>query len=260
MTQSIHRRTTIERLSYDPRTGRRPGSLTRPMTVACAVAGWAAVPLDRAPLAYWLMWASLVAGVVLWVLAGRPASTPGGVDVHTSAGTITASSHRSAVAYPAVALLVWGIPLALAIAGTAIYGFDGGLHLVALGVVLPAVGIVLAVLRLVVSLGSVDLRLDAGGLHTSAPLLSARTLTWDEIGEATSSLDRLTLALASGGTVALNIRLQRTDHTVLAEIITRCAEHPIARERLGDVILGDLLLNAAPDGTEPEPTPTRDWS
>lgn len=100
-----------------------------------------------------------------------------------------------------------------------------------------------------------------GGVHVgtspgaiSAPLFPSRTLDWEAIDRAVGDRKHLSLTLSSGAVLVLDSRLQRTDHTVLVELINRCAQHRVARERIGDVILGDILLDAAPDGTEPAHT------
>ncbi|MGF9660214.1 hypothetical protein AAIH18_22545, partial [Pantoea agglomerans] len=120
-----------------------------------------------------------------------------------------------------------------------------------LGAALALVGVGYAIWRLIAALRSVDLLFDARALTATAPLFRSRTLDWDTIDHAVGDRKRLSLTLSSGEVFVLGARLQRTDHTVLVELIDRCAQHPVARERIGDVILGDLLLDAAADGAEP---------
>lgn len=198
----------------------------------------------------------LIATAALVVGIARPSHRPGGVDVLTSTGTIIARSRRR--------VMIWCLALLLVTAATgAAYflalDFPGGVPgSRSAGFLLIAIGcFVYAAWRLIGAVTSSDLRLDAEGVHISSPVRRARLIEWDDIMLTTGTESHLVLVLSDGTEPSFPFRSQATDPRVLRALIDRCSAFPAARERIGDTILGDLLLDAAPDGTEPsEPNGT----
>lgn len=188
--------------------------------------------------------AALVVGIV------RPSHRPGGVDVLTSSGTITARSRRRVILWCLALLLVaaaTGVAYLLAI------HFPGGLPgRRSAGFFLLAIGcFIFAAWRLIGAVTSSDLRLDAQGIRISSPVRRTRLVEWDEIMLTTGTDSHLVLVLSDGTEPSFPFRHQATDPQVLRALIDRCSAYPVARARIGDVILGDLLVDATPDGTEP---------
>lgn len=246
---STLRETTIDRLTYL----RPPFTSTRGFRVplyGLGAVALLAVSFEDVALIKALLGGCFVIMALLWALAVGEPSIPGGVRVRTTSGAISAPSQRKAGTYAAVLLLVSAVPLTLYACMAAAEGLSPRLSY-NLGAALALVAFGYALWRLIAALHSVDLLFDARALTAAAPLFPRRALDWDAIASAVGNRKRLTLTLSSGEELVLDTRLQRTDHTVLVELINRCAQHPVARGRIGDVILGDLLLDAAPDGTEP---------
>ncbi|WP_194763131.1 hypothetical protein [Microbacterium sp. UFMG61] len=251
---SILRETTIDRLASHRPSFTSTRGFRVPLYGLGAVA-LLAVSFENEAVIKALLGGCFVIMALLWALAVGEPSISGGVHVRTSSGAISAPSHRKAGIYAAVLLVVSAIPLTLYAWMAAAEGLSRRLSY-NLSAALALVGVGYALWRLIAALRSVDLLFDARALTAAAPLFPRRALEWDAIASVVGDRKRLTLTLSSGDTLVLDTRLQRTDHTVLVELINRCAQHPVARGRIGDVILGDLLLDAAPDGTEP-PGPER---
>ena len=197
----------------------------------------------------------LTATAALVVVIARPSHRPGGVDVLTSTGTIIARSRRRVITWCLALLLV------TAATGTAYFlalDFPGGLPgNRSAGFLLIAIGcFVYAAWRLIGAVTSTDLRLDAEGIRISSPVRRARLVEWDDIMLTTGTESHLVLVLADGTEPSFPFRHQTTDPQVLRALIDRCSAFPAARERIGDVVLGDLLVDAAPDGSLPAGPPT----
>lgn len=197
----------------------------------------------------------LIAAAALTVGIARPSHRPGEVDVLTSTGTIIARSRRR--------VIVWCLALLLVSAATgATYflalDFPGGLPgNRATGFLLVAIGcFCYAAWRLIGAVTSTDLRLNAEGVHISSPVRRTRLIEWDDIMLTTGTESHLVLVLSDGTEPSFPFRCQATDPQVLRALIDRCSAFPAARERIGDMILGDLLVDAAPDGSLPSGPPT----
>jgi len=247
----ILRQTTIERLAYPLPPFASTRAFRFPLYGFGAVA-LLAVSFENVGLIKALLGGCFVIMALLCAQAVNEPSIPGGVDVHTSPGAISALSKRTAGIYAAALLAVCAVLLALYAWVAAAEGLSRRLSY-NLCAALALLGLGYAVWRLIAAVRSVDLLFDAHGLTAAAPLFPSRTLEWDTIDHAVGDRKHVSLTLSSGEVLVLDTRLQRTDHSVLVGLINRCAQHPVARERIGDVILGDLLLDAAPDGTEPAP-------
>lgn len=247
---SVLRQTTIERLTYPLPPFASTRAFRVPLFGFGAVA-LLAVSFENEGLIKALLGGCFVTMALLWAQSAREPSNPGRVDVRTETGVISARSNRAAGTYASALLVVSAVPLTVYIWIAITMGLSRRLSY-NLCAALAVIGVGYAIWRLSAALRSVHFLFDARGLTVAAPLIRKRTLEWDEITHAVGDRKRITLTLSSGEALIFDIRLQRTDHSVLAEVINRCAQHPVARERIGDVILGDLLLDAAPDGTEPE--------
>lgn len=249
---SILRQTTIERLVYPLPSFTSTTAFRVPLYGFGAIA-LLAVSFENVGLIKAVLGGCFAIMALLWALAVGEPSIPGGVHVRTSPGAISAQSRRTAGIYAAALLVISAVLLALYVWVAATEGLSRRLSY-NLCAALALVGIGYAIWRLIAALRSVDVLFDARGLTAAAPLFPSRTLDWEAIDRAVGDRKHLSLTLSSGGVLVLDSRLQRTDHTVLVELINRCAQHRVARERIGDVILGDILLDAAPDGTEPAHT------
>lgn len=249
MADGRSRRTTLEQYATDARR-RTTNVMKLSFCVLVLVVAGVVVATDENPFGAVLViglaaMAALIAGIV------RPSCRPGGVDVITSSGTLIARSRRGFILWSLALLLVAaasGIAYVFAIAAP---GALPGRRSV--GVLFVAIGCFsFAVWRLVVAVTSTDIRFDAEGIRISSPVRKTRRIEWDEIMLTTGTDSHLVLVLSDGTEPSFAIRHQATDPRVLRALIDRCSAFPAARARIGDVILGDLLVDAAPDGSLPD--------
>lgn len=254
MDKGIHRRTVIDRFAGPVRRNLASPVVLLPSAAFLAFLASAADLLWSHPL-MWVAGACVGAMIAVHSYALRTPSIPGGLDVLTRAGEIVSRSSRLPAGAYASALACISIGCAAAMIVSLQHPELRAISALYVILVVPATNFVAAVWRLISVGFSVDVLLDREGVTFVAPLRRKESVGWDAIVHALAQalVSRLSLLTTSGREVSGGTRLQRTDQWVLAEIINRCAEHPIARERLGDLILGDLLLDAAPDGTEPAP-------
>ncbi|MGF9660213.1 hypothetical protein AAIH18_22540, partial [Pantoea agglomerans] len=178
-------------------------------------------------------------------------SKPGGVDVVTRPGGLTSRSDRSAAFY-AAALLIVGATIAL----TAVLALmQTGLREVVEArfiLIIPAIAVGQAIWSLIAVARSVDVNMGLAGIEIRAPFRRPRFYGWDQLVLFQRNRRRLVLFVStSKRPVTLIIRHQQSDHTVLRALIDRCAEFPAARERIGDMILGDLLVDGHPTAHSP---------
>lgn len=260
MADRIRRRTTIERLAHGS-ARRLPNPLLLLPSVAFLFFLVSAAALVLTEPFMWVAGICTIAMVHFHSRTSRTPWVPGGVNVYTAPGEIVSVSQRFACGANAVGLAVVSLACGLAMALALTDPELSVAMMLPVIFIVPAIGIIVAIRSLIVVGRSVDVYLCVSDLTITAPLRRRKTLEWDSIyGATTLVTSRVKLFLASGSAVVIGTRFQNTDRTVLAELINRCAQHPIARQRLGDVILGDLLLNAELDGTEPAKAPRRDWS